>query len=126
MSIKKILMVEDDEFLGRLLKEKFEQEKYSITLATTGQAGLNCLLQSPLPDLVLLDLILPGVDGFEVLNQIRHHQDPNIVRLPVVILSNLGSPSDIDRVKKLGANDYLVKAQLTPAEIVEKINRFTV
>jgi len=123
MAAKRILLVEDDEFLGRLLKEKFEQERFFVALATSGQDALNHLLRTPRPHLVVLDLILPGINGFEVLSRIRQSQDTDIAKLPVVVLSNLGSSSDIDRVKKMGVSDYLVKALLTPAEVVEKISR---
>ena len=69
--------------------------------------------------LVLLDLVLPGIDGFEVLKQLK--ADPEISHIPVVILSNLGQKEDIDRGLNLGAKDYLIKAHLTPGEIVEKV-----
>ncbi|MDD5110781.1 MAG: response regulator [Patescibacteria group bacterium] len=121
---KNILLVEDDAFLGRLLKEKFEQQKFSVTLAVTGKEALERVQQKPTPKLVLLDLILPEVDGFEVLRQIRTHTDQEIAKMPVVVISNLGSQSDVDRARDLGATDYLVKAHLTPAEIVEQVCRY--
>lgn len=121
---KNILLVEDDAFLGRLLKEKFEQQKFTITLAVTGKEALERVQQKPTPRLVLLDLILPEIDGFEVLRQIKSHRDAEIANIPVIIISNLGSQSDIDRARELGATDYLVKAHLTPAEIVAQVCRY--
>jgi CheY-like chemotaxis protein len=76
-------------------------------------------LETEKPDLVLLDLILPGIDGFEVLAKIK--QDPSLTSIPVIILSNLGQKEDVDRGLKLGATDYLIKAYFTPKEIVEKV-----
>ncbi|MDO8436326.1 MAG: response regulator, partial [bacterium] len=71
------------------------------------------------PDLILLDLILPGIDGFEVLAKIK--DDPTLSAIPVIILSNLGQQEDVERGLKLGAVDYLIKAHFTPGEIIEKI-----
>jgi len=71
------------------------------------------------PDIVLLDLILPGIDGFEVLAKIK--EDEELSNIPVIILSNLGQRDDVDRGIKLGATDFLIKAHFTPSEIVEKI-----
>ncbi|MDO8560033.1 MAG: response regulator [bacterium] len=125
MKPRRLLLVEDDEFLARLLKEKLEQERYQVTLAVDGQQALDALRQPPLPEVVILDLILPVVDGFEVLQNIRTNDDAAIKSLPVIVLSNLGSAPDIQRVRDLGANEYLVKAQMTPREIVEHVVRFT-
>jgi len=71
------------------------------------------------PDLILLDLILPGIDGFEVLTKMK--EDPELSKIPVIILSNLGQKEDVERGLKLGASDYLIKAHFTPGEIIEKI-----
>ncbi len=120
----RILLVEDDAFLSRLLRDKLTSNGFRVTRVATGQDGLEAVAHPPLPDLVLLDLILPGVDGFEVLRQIRHHADPDVVKLPVIVLSNLGSEGDIERARQLGANDYWVKAHLSPAEIVAMIKTF--
>ena len=76
-------------------------------------------IKSEKPDLILLDLILPGIDGFEVLSQTK--KDPEVSSIPVIILSNLGQKEDIERGLKLGATDYLIKAHFTPGEIIEKI-----
>ena len=76
-------------------------------------------MKSGKPDLVLLDLILPGIDGFEVLSKMK--EDPELQGIPVIILSNLGQRDDVQKGIDLGAKDYLIKAHFTPGEIVEKI-----
>ena len=88
--------------------------------ASDGEEALNLLLQQGVkPDLVLLDLILPKKNGFEVLETIR--QEPTLEKLPVIIISNLGQPSDIERGKSLGVIDYFVKARLSIDELVNKV-----
>lgn len=116
--MRKILIIEDDKFLRELIGKKLIAENFDILEAIDGENGLKTL-QEQKPDLVLLDLILPGIDGFEVLSRIK--ADDNLASMPVIILSNLGQKEDIDRGLKLGAVDYLVKAHFTPNEIVQKI-----
>ncbi|MBI4359440.1 MAG: response regulator [Candidatus Nealsonbacteria bacterium] len=116
---KKILIIEDDRFLRELMSKKLTGEGYQISGATDGEEGIRSV-KSEKPDLVLLDLILPGIDGFEVLTRIK--QDIEIAATPVIVLSNLGQKEDIERGLKLGAVDYLIKAHFTPGEIVEKIS----
>jgi DNA-binding response OmpR family regulator len=115
---KKILIVEDDKFLRELIVRKLEKEEYNVVEALDGEEGVRKIKEEK-PDLVLLDLILPGIDGFEVLAKIK--EDPLVEGIPVIILSNLGQREDVERGLKLGAVDYLVKAKFTPGEIVEKI-----
>lgn len=115
---KKILVVEDDRFLRELISQKLLKEGYDIVEAVDGEKGIE-LARSEKPDLILLDLILPGIDGFEVLARIK--SDPEASMAPVIILSNLGQKDDIEKGLKMGATDYLIKAHFTPAEIVEKI-----
>ena len=115
---KKILVVEDDKFLRELISQKLLQEGYDIEGAADGEKGLEAIKKEK-PDLVLLDLSLPGVDGFEVLARMK--EDSDIAQIPVIILSNLGQKDDIEKGFKMGAVDYLIKAHFTPAEIVEKI-----
>jgi len=114
-----ILIVEDDKFLRELIAQKLVKEGYNISEAVDGEEGLKKAKEEK-PDLVLLDLILPGIDGFEVLARMR---EENIGRIPVIILSNLGQKEDVEKGLKLGAVDYLVKAHFTPGEIIEKIKR---
>lgn len=120
----RILLIEDDAFLSRLLQDKLTSNGFRVTRVATGQDGLVAVTKTPLPDLVLLDLILPGVDGFEILRQIRHHADADVVKVPVIVLSNLGSEGDLERARQLGANEYWVKAHVSPSEIVAKIKIF--
>ncbi len=115
---KKILIVEDDKFLRELIAQKLIKEGYDIAEAVDGEKGIKAVEEEK-PDLVLLDLILPGVDGFEVLAKIK--EDPKIAQIPVIILSNLGQKDDIERGLKMGAVDYLIKAHFTPGEIIEKV-----
>lgn len=115
---RKILVVEDDKFVRELIVQKLTEEKFEVSSAKDGEEGVK-KTESEKPDLILLDLILPGIDGFEVLSRIR--KNPLIEKIPVIILSNLGEKVDVDRGIKLGANDYLIKAHFTPKEIVEKV-----
>jgi len=115
---RKILIVEDDKFVRELIVQKLTEEEFEVSSAKDGEEGEK-KTESEKPDLILLDLILPGIDGFEVLSRIR--KNPLTDKIPVVILSNLGEKVDVDRGIKLGANDYLIKAHFTPKEIVEKV-----
>ncbi len=115
---KKILIIEDDKFLRELIAQKLIKEGYDIAEAVDGEKGIKAVGEEK-PDLVLLDLILPGIDGFEVLTKIK--EDPKIAQVPVIILSNLGQKDDIERGLKMGAVDYLIKAHFTPGEIIEKV-----
>jgi CheY-like chemotaxis protein len=117
---QKILIVEDDKFLRDLITQKLRKEKFGTVEAVDGEQGLK-KIKSEKPDLVLLDLILPGIDGFDVLTQIK--KDHGLATIPVIILSNLGQKDDIERGLKLGATDYLIKAHFTPGEIIEKIKK---
>lgn len=115
---KKILIIEDDKFLRELIARKLEKEGYEALEAVDGEDGFK-KIKTDKPDLILLDLILPGVDGFEVLSKTK--EDITLAQIPVIILSNLGQKEDVDRGLKLGAIDYLIKAHFTPGEIIEKI-----
>lgn len=118
--MSKILIIEDDKFLRELIKRKLQDTGFEPFTASDGKEGLS-LAQTNRPDLILLDLIMPGMDGFEVLSELR--KDPSLAELPVIILSNLGQQDDIDKAKKLGAVDFLIKAHFTPNEIIDKINK---
>ncbi|PIZ89423.1 MAG: response regulator [Candidatus Nealsonbacteria bacterium CG_4_10_14_0_2_um_filter_37_10] len=115
---KTILIVEDDKFLRELITQKLIKEGYEISEAIDGEEGIKKIKEEK-PDLVLLDLILPGIDGFEVLSKMK--EDLALAQIPVIILSNLGQKEDVERGLKLGAVDYLIKAHFTPGEIIEKI-----
>ena len=116
--MKKILIIEDDKFLRELIVKKLTKEGYETSEAVDGEEGIK-KIKAEKPDLVLLDLILPGIDGFEVLSRMK--DDPALLQLPVIILSNLGQKEDVEKGLKLGAIDYLIKAHFTPGEIIEKI-----
>ena len=115
---KTILIVEDDKFLRELIAQKLLKEGYDISEAIDGEEGIK-KIKTEKPDLVLLDLILPGIDGFEVLSRMK--ADEKLAEIPVIILSNLGQREEIERGLKLGANDYMIKAHFTPREIIDKI-----
>jgi len=115
---KKILIIEDDKFLRELIFRKLINEGYDVKEAVDGEDGLK-IAEKEKPDLILLDLILPEMDGFEVLAKIK--EKPALSQIPVIILSNLGQREDIEKGLSMGAVDYLIKAHFTPAEIVEKI-----
>lgn len=115
---KIILIVEDDKFLRELMAQKLVREGYEILESVDGEDGLK-KVKNDKPDLVLLDLILPSMDGFEVLSRIKEEVADGAP--PVIILSNLGQKEDVEKGLKLGAVDYLIKAHFTPGEIIEKV-----
>jgi DNA-binding response OmpR family regulator len=115
---KKILIVEDDKFLRELITKKLKDEGYETVGAGDGEEGLDKAKKES-PDMVLLDLILPGIDGFEVLSKIK--DDTALSSIPVVILSNLGQREEVEKGLKMGAVDYMIKAHFTPGEITEKV-----
>lgn len=114
LSDKKILLVEDDTFLSDVMKRKLQNEKCVVFHATSGEMAIE-IAQKESPDLVLLDLVLPGISGFETLEKIKAHEQSK--KSHVIILSNLSQQEDIERAKGLGADAFLVKAISTPTEI---------
>ena len=115
----KILIVEDDPFLSSLTAGRLEKEGYKISLAVDGTQALK-MLETDIPDLILLDIIMPGMNGFEVLKTMK--ANPKLKDILVVVFSNLGQEHEMEEGKKLGADDFLVKAKFTLKEVVDKIN----
>jgi len=115
---QKVLIVEDEESLAQMYKTKFEREGYQVIIAEDGVAGLE-LAAKDQPDIILLDIILPQKDGFMVLKELKENKITKDIK--VLMLTNLGQDEDVVKGKKLGAIDYLVKANLTPAQLVDKV-----
>src|SRR3989338_3628515 len=116
--MSKILIVEDDIFLGDVLMQKLKASGYDASLARDGVSGLKQLREWH-PDLLLLDIILPQMNGYEVLE--AKQKDASISSIPVIVISNSGQPVEINRVLALGVKDYLVKAQFDPEEVIVKV-----
>jgi DNA-binding response OmpR family regulator len=123
MNIKqaKILLVEDDLFLRDLYVSKLKKEGFeNILVAGNGEEGLE-MVNKNIPDLVLLDIILPQMSGFDVLEKVK--KDNNLSQIPIILLTNLGQKEDVEKGYKLGADDYIIKANFTPQQVVEKIQK---
>ena len=114
----KILLIEDDSFLAEVYSTKLDLEGFDSCLATAGKKGLE-LCKKESPDLILLDILLPGMDGFEVLKNLKKNQMTRDI--PVILLTNLSQKEDIKVGLGLGADDYLIKAHFMPSEVVRKI-----
>jgi DNA-binding response OmpR family regulator len=114
----KILVVEDETFLVKIYAVKLKKEGYDVSIANDGEAAVK-MAADVKPDLILLDLILPKMNGFEALEKIRANAENK--KTPVIVLSNLGQEEDIKRAESLGADDYLVKANFSIQDIVTKI-----
>ena len=113
----KILIVEDEEILKKVLQEKFKKENFTVELVTDGSAVIPTAKDFK-PDLMILDIMLPKKDGITVLREMK--QDPELQNIPVMVMSNLGEDEKIKSALSLGAVDYLVKAQHPINELVEK------
>jgi DNA-binding response OmpR family regulator len=116
--MKSILLVEDDPFLIDIYTTKLKEADFSVEVATDGNEGLQKAKENP-PDLIVLDIVLPHIDGWEVLKEIKN--DKKLKDLKVVIISNLGQKEEVEKGLKIGATKYLIKAHYTPSEVVEEI-----
>ena len=118
---KTILLVEDEPLLANLLKQRLEKEGISVFLGRDGEEALNILKENK-PDLILLDIILPKISGFELMEVLQ--KDPQFQKAPIVIISNLGQESDVERGQSLGAIGYFIKAKVSIEDLVSKIKAF--
>lgn len=116
--MKKILIIEDEKIIFELLQKKLTQEGYETTIARDGEEGLKKLRETR-PDLVLLDIIMPKMGGFDVMKEIK--KDRELARIPIIIISNSGQPVEIDEAQRLGAKDWLIKTEFDPQEVIEKV-----
>ena len=114
---KRVLVVEDDSFLGSLLPTRLIKAGFLVTRASDGEEALEVLGNNKF-DLILLDVILPKKSGFEVMEEIQ--KNPMLKRVPIVIISNLGQSEDMERGRELGAIEYYIKAQTSIEELVNK------
>lgn len=114
----RILLVEDDNFLAGMYVTKLELEGYVVSLASDGRTGLD-KAGAEHPDCILLDVILPKLDGFSVLEKLK--ADPKTADIPVILMTNLGTKQDVVKGLNLGASDYLIKAHFMPSEVIAKI-----
>ncbi len=114
----KILLVEDDDFVSGMYSTKLTMAGYDVAIAVDGKEGLKMAKQEN-PDLILLDIVLPKIDGFQVLERIK--KDQTLKEVPVILLTNLGQKEDVERGLGLGADDYTIKAHFTPNEVIQKI-----
>lgn len=116
----KVLIVDDDMFLSGIYATKLELEGFGVVTARDGEEGVKAALKE-LPDLILLDVLMPKLDGFEALRQLK--QQESTKNIPVIMLTNLGQKEDIEKGLQDGAVDYLIKAHFVPAEAVDKIKK---
>jgi CheY-like chemotaxis protein len=118
-----IMLVEDDAILVEMYQAKFELEGHQVTVATNGEECLE-ILEREKPDLILLDILMPKINGFHVLKEIKKHKD--LRNIPVILLTNLGE-AEVDMNKELaqalGVHDYLIKSHHTPDEVVTKVQK---
>ncbi|MFA6096656.1 MAG: response regulator [Candidatus Paceibacterota bacterium] len=116
----KVALIEDDIDLLEMFKLKLKLEGFNTVTAEDGVAAIK-LIQDEIPDVILLDMLLPLKDGFEVLRTIKGSGDRKIRSIPIIVITNLSSDEDIYEAKKLGASEYLVKVDITPADVISKI-----
>ncbi len=113
----KVLVVEDDFFLIKVLQTKLSQAGFEVKIAADGVIALETLHHGFVPDIILLDLVMPRKDGFEVLEEMSREKD--LKSIPVIVLSNLGQESDIERVKQYGVQRYLIKSDMSIDDVID-------
>lgn len=119
--MKKILVAEDDQFLSNAYRVKLTKSGFDVKIATDGDEAITMANQF-VPDLIVLDLMMPKKDGFTTLEEFRKNEQ--FKTTPIIVASNLGQQEDLDRAKSLGANDYLVKSDMSLDDLIKKINAF--
>ena len=115
-----VLLVEDDTFLANIYKTKFDMEGFKVSVSENGEEGLADAKKKK-PDIILLDILLPKMDGFTVLEKLK--EASGVKDIPVILLTNLGQKDDVSKGLEMGAVDYLIKAHFKPSEVVEKGNK---
>jgi len=117
-TMTKILLVEDDAFILDIYETKLRDSGYNVTVAANGKEAIE-KLEEEMPSLILLDIVMPYMDGFDVLEAMNANETWK--KIPVILLTNLSQKEDIDRGMSLGADDYLIKSHFTPSEVIGKI-----
>ena len=120
----KILLAEDEELLIDVLNRKLTQEGYEVKIAKNGKEALEILKSGEDFDLILLDIIMPEMGGFEVMEEIQ--KDENLKKIPVIVISNSGQPVELTRAKNLGAKDWIIKTEFDPQEVIEKVKKYII
>lgn len=120
MEKNKILLVEDDAFLISMYVTKFELEGFVVLTADDGEKGL-AMAAAQQPDIILLDIMLPKMNGFDVLKGLKKNKETE--KIPVILLTNLSQQSEVERGLSMGAQDYLIKAHFMPSEVLDKIKK---
>ena len=119
--MKNILIVDDTEFYRKVYMTKLLAGGYLTRVATNGVEALKAMMMQK-PDVILLDLVMPEMDGFKVLQAVR--ASPALHKIPVIVFSSKGAPEEIQKALQAGANDYLIKSTTTPNKVVEKIEAY--
>lgn len=117
----RLLIVEDDPYVQRMYRRMFSFQNFLVTTASDGVSGLECI-NNDKPDLVLLDIMLPDMNGLEVLAKIKNN--PNTKEIPVLMLTNVGDEKIMEEAKKLGADCYMIKSDFSPDQVIDKINQY--
>lgn len=120
MNNKNILLIEDDPFIKQMYANKIEEMQIKV-FSSINQDGLQSTLENSIIDLILLDLVLPNTSGYDILKWLK--SEPKFKDIPVIVLSNLSSQSDINKAFEYGAIDYIVKSNYTPAEVMRTIQK---
>lgn len=115
---KKILIIEDEKLMLDLLQRKLTKEGYEISVAKDGEEGIR-VIKEVKPNLILLDIIMPKMGGFEVMEEMN--KDKELKKIPVIVISNSGQPVELDRAQKLGAKDWMIKTEFDPQEVIDKV-----
>jgi DNA-binding response OmpR family regulator len=116
----KILIVDDDKFLIDMYSIKFNENKFVVETATNGEEALKKIDEGFVPDICLVDIIMPGMDGFELIAELKKRA--TLAKAAIIVLSNLGQQDDVTKGMSLGADGYIIKASATPTEVVVKVS----
>ena len=117
----KVLIVDDDKFLLNMYSIKFSKNNFEVNSATSGEEALNKIKDGYVPDIILLDIVMPGMDGFEILDTLKKNSIvPNAL---IIMLTNQGQLADIEKAKSFGIGGYIIKATTIPSEVVEEVER---
>ena len=117
----KILIIEDDPLINKMYAEKFSRDGFKVEVARHGLEGLEKLKAQP-PDLVILDIMMPGISGLQVVDEMK--RDPRLEKIPIVVLSNLSGNPDIEKAKKRGIQEYLIKSDLDPEDVSLAVKKY--